>query len=114
MKKREWKVPMWQMVQVFERIKQLQDDRGWSDSEMARRIGIHKGTVSSWYESGMMLDTFLRLCNAFNISPGQFFEADREELAKTRILDSWDQMEPRDRCLYEKIGEDIVECREKK
>lgn len=55
-----------------ERIKQLRLARGWSQIDLAERVGVSGGAVSHW-ESGLTknikLETFLKLCEELGTVP---------------------------------------------
>ncbi len=52
-------------------IRQLREERGWSQELLARRLGVGQGTVSNW-ERGLKVPqprTLLRLAELFDVSP---------------------------------------------
>ena len=52
-------------------IRQLREERGWSQELLARRLGVGQGTVSNW-ERGLKVPqprTLLRLADLFDMSP---------------------------------------------
>ncbi len=51
-------------------IRQLREERGWSQELLARRLGVGQGTVSNW-ERGLKVPqprTLLRLAELFDVS----------------------------------------------
>ena len=51
-------------------IRQLREERGWSQELLARRLGMGQGTVSNW-ERGLKVPqprTLLRLAELFDVS----------------------------------------------
>ncbi len=52
-------------------IRQLREERDWSQELLARRLGVGQGTVSNW-ERGLKVPqprTLLRLAELFEVSP---------------------------------------------
>ena len=52
------------------RIRQLRLVHGWSQTELARRVGVNKSVIS-FYELGARFPTYenlLRICDIFNVS----------------------------------------------
>ena len=76
-------------MDIIERIKELRDERGWSTNQLALEAELTQSTLasllSSKYNSLPSLDTLMRLCNAFGITPAQFFmEDERTELVSAQ------------------------------
>lgn len=67
-------------MNVIERIKQLRDDREWSDYKLAEEALIPASTLSSIYARNTppKLDILESLCNAFGITLSQFFMEDEQ------------------------------------
>jgi DNA-binding Xre family transcriptional regulator len=61
-----------QTTTMGERIRQLRLARGWSQGQLAERVGVTGGAISHW-ESGLTknikLETFLRLCEELGTVP---------------------------------------------
>ena len=58
------------MVDLGNKLKQLRIDKGFSQSELARRVGITKSMISS-YENSMRLpsyDVLIELVRCFHVS----------------------------------------------
>ena len=76
--------------QVYNRIKELCEERGWSQYRLIKESGIPQ---SSFYnmmdrESIPQLDMIQRICDGLNITLGDFFADDRaaEELSRDDYL----------------------------
>jgi len=54
----------------FERLRQLLEDRGMSQADLARELGVGVATVSEWFTRGRVPngDVLLRLPNALRVS----------------------------------------------
>lgn len=66
------------MKNVIEHIRQLKNDRGWTDYRLASEAMIPQSTLASIYERNTppKLDILECLCNAFGITLAQFFQED--------------------------------------
>lgn len=55
---------------IGQRIRQLRLAHGWSQTELARRVGVNKSVIS-FYELGSRFPTYdnlLRICDIFGVS----------------------------------------------
>ncbi len=81
-------------MNILDRLKDLQQMRGWSDYKIAKEAGLSPNTVSNIYRRGNTpsLVTLEALCKAFGISMTQFF-ADGEVVEITpelqALFDKW-------------------------
>lgn len=66
------------MKNVIEHIRQLKNDRGWTDYRLASEAMIPQSTLASIYERNTppKLDILECLCNAFGITLAHFFQED--------------------------------------
>lgn len=57
------------------RIKQLMDDRGWTDYRLAKESGLSHSTVTNMFNrnNAPTLPTLEAVCKAFGITLAQFF-----------------------------------------
>lgn len=57
------------------RIKQLMDDRGWTDYRLAKESGLSHSTVTNMFNrnNAPTLPTLESVCRAFGITLAQFF-----------------------------------------
>lgn len=63
-------------MNVLEKVKKLQDDRGWSTYKLAYESGLTQSTLSNMFARGTCptVDTLEKICEAFGISLSEFFE----------------------------------------
>ena len=82
---------------VRARITELIQEKGWSTAELAAKVGCDKRTVAYWkqHERAFNADMLLTVCQAFGITPNQFFrlnaptgqESYAEAVARLQKLD---------------------------
>ncbi len=73
-------------IDLGERVFELRDERGWSQSELARRAGLSRNTVS-FLEAGLRKPasaTIRKLARAFDMSAKEFL-ATEEGSAKAKV-----------------------------
>ena len=65
-------------MNVITRIRQLKNERGWTDYRLAMEAMIPQSTIASMYERNTppKLDILENLCHAFGITLAQFFLED--------------------------------------
>ena len=63
------------LIDILKRIKFLQEERHWLDSQLAEKANIPQTTISSLYTRQMVpsFQTLSKICNAFDITISQFF-----------------------------------------
>lgn len=63
-------------MDVVKRIKQLADDRGWTEYRLVKESGLSASTIANIYHRGTIpsVPTIEILCAAFGISMPQFFD----------------------------------------
>ena len=68
-------------MNVLEKVKKLQEDRGWSTYKLAYEAGLTQSTLSNMFARGTCptVDTLEKLCDAFGISLAEFFESDEKK-----------------------------------
>lgn len=76
-------------MDIIERIKELRDARGWSTNQLALEAELTQSTLASLLSPKQnflpSLETLMRLCNAFGITPAQFFlEEEMSELVNAQ------------------------------
>ena len=73
-------------MNVIERIRQLKNERGWTDYRLAQEALIPQSTLASVYERNTppKLDVLEQLCHAFGPTLAQFFREEEEPQLLTR------------------------------
>ena len=69
-------------MNVLERIKKLQAERGWSTYKLAYESGLTQSTLSNMFARGTCptVDTLEKICEAFGISLSEFFETNQKKV----------------------------------
>ena len=83
-------------MDVSERIKQMMEQRGWTIYRLGKESGLPQSTLSHIFrkDSEPTLSTLETICEAFNVTLGEFFsESDEEPISLTgeqrNILARW-------------------------
>jgi len=82
-----------------ERLRQLLDERGWTEYRLAKNCGLNPSTISNIYRRNTVpsIDTLETICRGFGITLSQFF-ADDEMVELTpdlkRVFESWVNLTP--------------------
>lgn len=68
-------------MNVLEKVKKLQVERGWSTYKLAFEAGLTQSTLSNMFARGTCptVDTLEKICEAFGISLAEFFESDNRK-----------------------------------
>ena len=68
-------------MNVLEKVKKLQDERGWSTYKLAYEAGLTQSTLSNMFARGTCptVDTLEKICEAFGITLAEFFESDEKK-----------------------------------
>ena len=71
-------------MNVLDKIRQLQQERGWSTYKLAYESGLTQSTLSNMFSRGTCptVDTLEKICEAFGISLSEFFD---ESHSKTHV-----------------------------
>ena len=86
-------------MDILERLRELQQQYGWSDYKIAKEAGISPNTVSNIYRRNNVprIETLELLCDAFGITMSQFF-ADNDLLEVTPelkdLFEKWSSLCP--------------------
>lgn len=73
-------------------IKRLRDSKGWTQEELAHRIGTHSdGLISLWERGikGVGKASLSVLCHVFNVKPYEFYIEDDTPIAKDETEKKW-------------------------
>lgn len=62
-------------MDILERIKSLQKQRGWSNYQLAQEAAMTQSTLTNMFSRNTMpsITTLISICDAFEISLSQFF-----------------------------------------
>lgn len=68
-------------MSVLEKVKKMQQERGWSTYKLAYEAGLTQSTLSNMFARGTCptVDTLERICEAFGITLAEFFEEDERK-----------------------------------
>lgn len=69
-------------MNVLEKIKKLQKERGWSTYRLAYESCLTPSTLSNMFARGTCptVDTLEKICDAFGITLSEFFENDESKI----------------------------------
>jgi len=85
-------------MDILERIKHLQDKRGWSNYRLAKEAQISEGSLNNLFRLNNLptISTLEAICVGLGISLSQFFASDDEAIALSKeqreMLDLWDTL----------------------
>jgi transcriptional regulator with XRE-family HTH domain len=85
-------------MDVLNKIKKLQQERGWSNYRLAHEVGIAEGSINNMFRLNNIptISTLETLCRGFGITLAQFFteSGDPVELTpeQTEMLDVWNAL----------------------
>ena len=94
-------------MNVLEKIKKLQNERGWSTYKLAYEAGLTQSTLSNMFARGTCptVDTLEKICEAFNISLSEFFE---EKEGKAHLSKEEQELLNKYRTLNDKEKEAVI------
>lgn len=69
-------------MEITDRIKQLRDERNWTNYKMCDEAGVPYVTITNMFSRGTQptIATLSALCDAFGISLAQFFNYDADQI----------------------------------
>jgi transcriptional regulator with XRE-family HTH domain len=85
-------------MDILNRIKQLRDERGWSNYKLAKEAQISEGSLNNLFRLNNQptIPTLEAICAGFDISLSQFFAAGSEAVVlndeQKEMLDIWNTL----------------------
>jgi len=86
------------VLNVLEKIKTLQREKGWSMAQLAKKANLTPSTLSTLFQRNHLptIPTLQAICRAFGITTSQFF-ADSHlpldlTLEQTHLLEKWTRL----------------------
>jgi len=85
-------------MEILERIKQLRDNRGWSNYRLAKEANISEGSLNNLFRLNNQptIPTLESICAGFNITLSQFFAESDEAVVlnaeQKEMLDMWNSL----------------------
>lgn len=66
------------MFDTVGRLRQILEERGWSEYRLAKESGLHGSTIKNIYKRNTQptIETLEAICGAFGITLAQFFTVD--------------------------------------
>ncbi len=86
-------------MDTHERLRQLLNERGWSEYKLAKRCGLSESTVANIFRRNTVpsIATLETICSGFGITMSQFFaEGDMIEITPElkELFDNWVNLTP--------------------
>lgn len=86
-------------MDTHERLRQLLNERGWSEYKLAKRCGLSESTVANIFRRNTVpsIATLETICSGFGITMSQFFaEGDMVEITPElkEPFDNWVNLTP--------------------
>lgn len=92
-------------MDIQKRIKDLMEERGWTDYRLAMESGLSHSTVSNMFKrnNAPTIPTLEAICKAFGITLSQFFAEGEEAVILTdeqrEIFATWSLLSPKQKSL---------------
>lgn len=92
-------------MDIQQRIKDLMEERGWTDYRLAMESGLSHSTVSNMFKrnNAPTIPTLEAICKAFGITLSQFFAEGEEAVILTdeqrEIFATWSLLSPKQKSL---------------
>lgn len=91
-------------MDVLAKLRELLQERGWSEYRLAQQAGLHESTISNIYRRNTVptIATLEAVCGAFGITLSQFFANSDSDLVEVtpelkELLDAWQPLTPEQR-----------------
>lgn len=86
-------------MDTHERLRQLLNERGWSEYKLAKRCGLSESTVANIFRRNTVpsIATLETICSGFGITMSQFFaEGDMIEITPElkELFENWVNLTP--------------------
>ena len=86
-------------MDTHERLRQLLNERGWSEYKLAKRCGLSESTVANIFRINTVpsIATLETICSGFGITMSQFFaEGDMVEITPElkELFENWVNLTP--------------------
>ena len=86
-------------MDTHERLRQLLNERGWSEYKLAKRCGLSESTVANIFRRNTVpsIATLETICSGFGITMSQFFaEGDMIEITPElkELFENWGNLTP--------------------
>ena len=86
-------------MQIYDRIKEIREQSGITQSELASRTGINRSTITQ-IENGkykdLSISKLINISNALNVTPSYLLEAERETAEKRILFRAKERLNPED------------------
>lgn len=86
-------------MDTHERLRQLLDERGWTEYRLAKKCGLSESTIANIFKRNTIpsIATLEAICEGFGITMSQFFaERDMVEITPElkELFDNWVNLTP--------------------
>ena len=86
-------------MDTHERLRQLLNERGWTEYRLAKNCGLSESTISNIYRRNTVpsISTLETICSGFGITMSQFFaEGEMVEITPElkELFDNWVNLTP--------------------
>lgn len=105
-------------MDVLKRLRELQDERGWTDYKTAKEANLSHSTISNIFKRNTLpnIDTLESICNGFGITLSQFFwESDNDTIELTskdkELFNNWVKLSEEDKSIILHIIKKFNESR---
>ena len=80
-------------MDVLKRLKDIMDQRGWTEYKLAKESNLAQSTISNMFARNTLptIPTLEAICKALKISLSEFFLDDRES-AKTKVMSKYTRL----------------------
>jgi len=90
-------------MDILDRIRQLKDERGWSNYRLAKEAEISEGSLNNLFRLNHQptMPTLEAICKGLDISLSQFFAGENEAVVlnckQKEMLDVWNKLDQEQR-----------------